>query len=409
MEGIIFKIKRKKQGVSLDYISSAVGITKGELSRFENNKRDLGEDLVNQLFFKLDGTIGLDEKSEQDLIHCVNTLYKSIINQQDLNIAFEDYLNSEWKNARNEYYLVWLIGLLMFCSFLNESSHDYELIEIMHILNDNEHYIPLNVKSVYFSALGHYYELNDHHKSLECFQSAKSSASNSIEEAYALYQIGKHKCFFNDLTEALDCLVSANTIFSNQFCFNASIAVQTELGFAYSKIGLYDKATKILNGCIQLLKTTPGIVGDIKKINSYLLFSFLDKQAYDEIIQRKEEILLIDREKPLFLFCIGYAYYHKNDLVNAKKYMISAWRNRNPQFKQEHELIQAYKLILNGKSFEDYEKKFLNALNDKEDIHGIQFQVFVLENLIYFSKKENKTERVLEYYEKLHNKLRKRN
>jgi hypothetical protein len=89
--------------------------------------------------------------------------------------------------------------------------------------------------------------------------------------------------------------------------------------------------------------------------------------------------------------------------------MISAWRNRNPHFKQEHELIQAYKLILNGKSFEDYEKKFLNALNDKEDIHGIQFQIFVLEELIYFSKKENKTERVLEYYEKLHNKLRKRN
>ena len=279
----------------------------------------------------------------------------------------------------------------------------------MYILNNNEHYIPLSVKSIYFSTLGQYYKFNNAYKSLGYFQSAKSSASNLIEEANALYEIGKHKCFFNDLTEALDCLVSANTIFSNQFCFNASIAVQTELGFVYSKIGLYDKATKILNGCIQLLKTTPGIVGDIKKINSYLLFSLLDKKAYDEIIQRKEEILLIDREKPLFLFCIGYAYYHKNDLVNAKKYMISAWRNRNPQFKQEHELIQAYKLILNGKSFEDYEKKFLNALNDKEDIHGIQFQVFVLEELIYFSKKENKTERVLEYYEKLHNKLRKRN
>ena len=369
----------------------------------------MSEDLINQLFFKLDGTIGLDEKSEQDLIHCVKTLYKSIINQQDLNIEYEDYLNSTWKNARNEYYLVWLIGLLLFNSFLNIFSQDYELNEIMYILNNNEHYIPLSVKSIYFSTLGQYYKFNNAYKSLGYFQSAKSSASNLIEEANALYEIGKHKCFFNDLTEALDCLVSANTIFSNQFCFNASIAVQTELGFVYSKIGLYDKATKILNGCIQLLKTTPGIVGDIKKINSYLLFSLLDKKAYDEIIQRKEEILLIDREKPLFLFCIGYAYYHKNDLVNAKKYMISAWRNRNPQFKQEHELIQAYKLILNGKSFEDYEKKFLNALNDKEDIHGIQFQVFVVEELIYFSKKENKTERVLEYYEKLHNKLRKRN
>ena len=66
----------------------------------------MSEDLINQLFFKLDGTIGLDEKSEQDLIHCVKTLYKSIINQQDLNIEYEDYLNSTWKNARNEYYLV---------------------------------------------------------------------------------------------------------------------------------------------------------------------------------------------------------------------------------------------------------------------------------------------------------------
>ena len=151
----------------------------------------------------------------------------------------------------------------------------------------------------------------------------------------------------------------------------------------------------------------PGITIDLSDVMSKLLYCLLDQKDFDEIINYKEDLLLVDSSNSLFLFWIGYAYYHLKDIQNAQKYILSAWRLRDARLKQQHDIIQAYKMIMNGKMFEEYEKKFLSVLDSKEDIHGSQFQIFVLEELIYFSEKERKIDKQLEYYKRLHKMLRK--
>lgn len=71
-------------------------------------------------------------------------------------------------------------------------------------------------------------------------------------------------------------------------------------------------------------------------------------------------------------------------------------------------MIQAYYLVIYGKSYEKYEKKFLNVYKQAEYKNDLHFQIFLLEILIDFAKKEGKTQEVLKYYSVLHSKFRER-
>ena len=62
----------------------------------------------------------------------------------------------------------------------------------------------------------------------------------------------------------------------------------------------------------------------------------------------------------------------------------------------------------NGENYEKYEKKFLKVYKQAEYKKDLHFQIFLLEVLIEFARKEGKTQEVLKYYSILHNKFRER-
>lgn len=411
MEGLIFKIKRKRSKIKLLCVENDSKIDKSVISRFENLKVTLSQEQINSLFSAINEGKEVDFAQKIALIKYVENIYLNFMQGVQFEYTFQEYLNSEWKYIQTNEYFAYLIGLLIY-GYDNDYAYEISSVqEIIQILTEHEAYIPISLQSIFFCMAGLYcVKQAKWSQALNLFMKSNSTASNDLQKAFAMYHLGKHRSYSCDLLDAIDLFIPAKKIYDYYFYIKSSLLVQIEIGLVYLKMGLYTKAEEIFLNCLNLNKQYIIESDIINTVCSLLFYSYLNDKNYNKIIESSKDMLERNINVVLCYVCLAISYYYLNDNENANKYILLAWKNKDYDEINfiNKEMISAYRLVINHKTFEKYEKKFLNIYQkalDKKDLH---LQIYILETLINFAKKEDRTSKLIEYYSLLHDKYKER-
>ena len=148
-------------------------------------------------------------------------------------------------------------------------------------------------------------------------------------------------------------------------------------------MGLYTKAEEIFLNCLNLNKQYIIESDIINTVCSLLFFSYLNDKNYNKIIESSKDMLERNINVVLCYVCLAISYYYLNDNENANKYILLAWKNKyydEINFINK-EMISAYRLVINHKTFEKYEKKFLNIYQKALDKKRFTFANLYLGNI----------------------------
>lgn len=409
MEHIIMNIKREQRGFSVTELSVLSKVDKSLISRYLSGKISLSKDKVNAIYQSIGEYHACTQTSKNDLINYVKELYSDLIDLKEPKIKFQEYIELDWKHARDRSYFVWLIGMLMYMHFLKEKPILVQKKELINTLIKYEMYIPFEFYSMFYCTIAIYFAENKNWEKSEYYLNrAKSSATNEIDLGFSLYHLGKFYSNCCYLSEALDCFNNANIYFTKSFYMNASLNVQIDTAIVYQKLGLYKKADKHLESCIHYIYQQKNNAIDIKTVYLCKVFNCVVSKSYERIIDEKDILLNIFQNKTLVNLWLAISYYHLDILDNAKIHILDAWREENYCSIYDKPMIDLYKKMINGNSFEKCEKKFLEILKMFEEKRDVHLQIYVLEEMVHYSSKEDNYQRTLKYYKMLNDIYKKR-
>ena len=150
MDGLIFKIKRKRSKIKLLCVENDSKIDKSVISRFENLKVTLSQEQINSLFSAINEGKEVDFAQKIALIKYVENIYLNFMQGVQFEYTFQEYLNSEWKYIQTNEYFAYLIGLLIY-GYDNDYAYEKSSVqEIIQILTEHEAYIPISLQSIFF-------------------------------------------------------------------------------------------------------------------------------------------------------------------------------------------------------------------------------------------------------------------
>lgn len=411
MEGIVFKIKRKSKNMNLHKVEQLSGIDKTMISRFENQKLTLTQNQIDLLFSTIGEESCTNFEQKQALLEYVHQIYLDFIQENKFKYTYQEYIAQGWQNIHSEEYFVYLIGLLIYGCEDKFAQNTLLLFDLIKLLKDYEHYIPIPFQSIFFCIAGLYYTRQvDWNHSLKLFHKAKVVATNDLTHAFSLYHLGKHRSYSCDLLDALDLLNQAKRLFDQHFYIKNALYCQIEIGYVYMKLGLYQKAEEIFVDCIQLNNQYSINLSVTNKIYSLLVYMYLNAKRYEKLNKLCAYMIKYRVYEFLAYFCLGVSSFYENDWNKAKQYFTVAkkYKKTDEECCIDKMVIRAYRLVMNGRDFIEYEKKFLKIYQYSLDKNDMFLQMFILEVLVDLAKRENKTTELIKYYSLLHDKLKER-
>lgn len=411
MEGIIFKIKRNRLKLNISDVENKSGVHATTISRFENMKINISDEKIDMLFNAIGEDVQVNEIQEQELLKYVKSLYLDFIQGNEYKYTFDQYTNFDWKYVRTNSYFVYLIGMLIYQYEDIFENNILSFRNALEILERYKEYIPVSYLTIYYMMSGLYsVKQNKMDRVLSDFGNAKLSAFDDISNAFALYQLGIYHSKFGDLVKALNYFIKSKNLFDVDFYLKNSMNNSIEIGKVYLKLGLYTNAESILHSCIKLNYNYH--IDDSKFLEIYklIMYGCFSKRDYYAVLEFNQMLKEKNIENIYFSLSNGIAYYYLNELEKAKKQLKIAQKNKDNEYFTDEDkiMIQAYNFVINGQTFEKYEKKFLAIYQyalKKMDLH---LQIFILETLIEFAKKENETQKLIQYYSLLHDKYKER-
>ena len=240
MEGLIFKIKRKRSKIKLLIVENDSQINKTVISRFENLKITLSQEQINTLFSAINEEKDVLFAQKIALIKYIENMYLDFMQENQFQYTFQEYLNSDWKYIRTNEYFAYLIGLLIYGYDNNYAFEISSGQEILQILTENEKYIPDSIKTIYYCMKGLYcVKQADWSYALSLFMKSEVTANNDLQKAFAMFHLGKHRSYSCDLLDAIDLFTQSKKIYDYYFYVKCSLLSQIEIGLVYLKMGLY--------------------------------------------------------------------------------------------------------------------------------------------------------------------------
>lgn len=410
--GNILRLNRVKQGLTIKEVYDHIDQNKYKisspsyLSRIERGKENIKQEQLPYLF----SLLGLEFKlEEQDKINdfVEEIFYRIIYNKvysKRFDELFDELKKKESKIKSSLSYPKYLllevvIAINRYDQFFQYEFYFNELQKSMHYLENYQQQILYDCKASWLYYQGKY------EQALEVLEQCDNAHYYDIISATIYYK----KAIFLETAlkfeEAIECIQKAKQYFDNCLCFVKSYYCYFMLANLYIRIGRYNEGEKIYTLCLDNIDMIA--IPNKKRIKQSILNNFcwlyVYSKNYDKLIDYCLNQIKLDTVTTDTYFLLSWAYYIKDDIDLAKKYIQNALSYNSRYDDIMKVVVQTLVKILNGRAGSTrIENDLLNLLK-KLNQHQMDANkyVFVLEMLIEYLHKTKQFEKEIFYYREL--------
>ncbi|WBW95075.1 helix-turn-helix transcriptional regulator [Oceanirhabdus sp. W0125-5] len=282
------KYLRLDMGISQEALSYGI-CSISHLSYFENGKKKLRGDVIENLFKKLNILeIGDIKKiSNMKFIFLKLRNYIETFNESEATRLLKEIEVFEEIITASPYFIEFLVYKFIYKFFISKTSLE-ELEDEFEKLENIKHTLSDDIKYVYFIASGKYiYDYYDHEKGIEILLLAKDMNDSS----WINYRLGVAYLLNNEYLKGVIYLENAVETYSKSGRYYNSLLCHQFLGRCYHYLDFYSKAEEHYNIILEALDNIP-LDRDMMGIHIDLAILYLKKGNYKKCYEFCKEHMI---------------------------------------------------------------------------------------------------------------------
>ena len=383
--GTIFKIHRKNNNYSLDYVASASGINRGKISLFENDKANMDKKSITKIY----ECIGIEYKTdivlEKETSELVNNIYYDLLYGKKADELFGKLFEDKTKIMCSERYITYLLGVLLMKLYTNDFFFDYSFY--IENIYKNRDMLSKQNKQIMFDCIGLYNSLqNNNQESEKFYKKGLEYNINQSYEAMIRFHYGFLLMHEGKLTDALDNFKRSNYLFGLDLNFYRMMDCTVYIAGIYGRLSYVNKMLDIHYTILNALDTTE-LSNDIKMIiiNTMIMDDIYTGQ-FEQVIEinKKYNFKKINNKTGLVL--LAYIYWNQNDINRASYYLKNARKINETGNKDIENMIEVLISLLLKKDFDLIERKIYKLFKQKNFYFDYIVKIFSLKLLIKVSE-----------------------
>ena len=410
VDGALFKIHRKQTNISIQALANYIGISASIISDFENGKKNISYDKLEELYQYLDMKYVVSTVDEDEFISFLDEMITDLRYDTKVYATYQQINEFEEKLKYSKYYfLIFFAYLLLFIYQGNSKISEVQKKYYFNILKENMEHTPERYQALVCDTLGCCcLESNDTKQALALFEQALSRSKCEEDDAISLYHIGFQKSFRGQLSEALELFTRAKSIFDRHVLYVRGLMCQIEIGIVYMQLGLYDKSEQVYLECIRCSKRHDNLLSKLICSYNNLMWLYVSSRQYEKVLALESTVLKVDKMNPNYLSYIGISYYHLDDKDNAKRYLEKSKVELTHATKTQNAVIDVYLTIINRNRYREIENKIKLAYEEAIKRFDHQCQIYLLELLLDIQIKFEKWDKQRETQNLLYQKITER-
>lgn len=383
-----FKFLRMKNECKLETLAKELNISTSYLSQWENNKRNLNEKIVNEMFsfFKTSGTQVRENFNKN--IDILQMCYLDIIYIKELN-RFEEFEKTTPNNFIDSmeypYYLV--IKYFYNCGKPDDDLQS-SIEKLLPQLTDD-------FIGIFYLTIGcAYNNIKNYNKSIVYFRKGLKMTNNPYITSMIHFNSGNTYQRCSNSTDAYDEILIAKSQFEECLAINRSIACMNSLGVISLNRFQYDKS-------IEILKRTKTL-GDYLNVNflsdtvtNNLAWAYLLKGDYSESLVYSEKLFSeYNRTCSSAYFYVFYNLVQLGKLKEAEVYYHnyqSMIETKEIEIDFHNELIGLVKILwFDNKPKSEVNSRIKEIYEIVTKFGSIEMKLLILDLIVkYYEKKRN--------------------
>ncbi|MFR7591221.1 MAG: helix-turn-helix domain-containing protein [Longibaculum sp.] len=399
--GSIIKLNRQQQGLTLKYIKHKTGISKGHLSRIENNKEKISYENVKMIFDVMEIPIteeDLNNQFEKDFM----AFYLDVVYLRDYTVSFEKIKSYQHYIRSSFSYIKYLLANMIYDTLNGKKN----ILKEYSFIKDYFYYLEPYQCQLFYDYLGIYNYLNKNPVSaLKYYNLALTYQGNDYSKSMLYYHVSTSQLLLNNLQESLKYSYESRSLFSKTINLKRIVSINFEIARIYSRNGNYREAEKINLNCIQAYKELDMKINVAKTYNN-LIWEYIRSKEYQKVFEYCDKALETEIFNHCIYFYMSFASYKLGDSSKAREYIKLARETMDEPTKYMETMIKAYQIYLSNANNERKEKHLLKVYEESNKINDYDLNDFILEMLCEFYKNTHNLEKELEYTLKYVEKLK---
>lgn len=394
--GGIIKLNRTQEKLTLKYIKHKTGISKGQLSRIENNKEKISIENIKKIFDAME--IGFTEHDlNQQFEEDFKKFYLDIVYLRDYHVSYEkiqfykEYIRSSFS------YVKYILANMIYDTMTNPKDIHKKYAFIEGYFN----YLDGYQIQLYYDYLGTYYYCQGKYaQALEFFDNSLKYIGTPFSEAMLYLHMSSTQIFYGHISEALENSEKARNIFAQTNNFKRLVSVNFNVARIYSKNSNF-KESEIMNlSCIQAFNEL-GLMNDVAKTYNNLLWNYIRSGEYEKVLIYSYEALETGIFNHCIYFYMAFSSYKLKDIKHAKEYIRLAKESLNQPTQYMKTMIHAFYIYISDADIERKEINLIKAFDVAKRTFDYELKIFSLELLLDFYTINNNESKQLSFLKQL--------
>lgn len=319
--GILIRINREKQNLSLKFLSEISGVSLGHISKIEREIETATKEMISYLFealcIDLNSTIEKMETIQDDFWEIYHRIVyfeskNNVTNAlNNFNKKYEDFESVERLLANFIYYLTYDIQL----------DKCKDCIHFLKIVID---YIEPSYRQLFYDYYGLYFKEKKHiDKAIYFLEKSLKIDNNKTITSMTLYHIGMVYRKNNQILKSYSSMSKAKTLFLHSNNFVRICMTDMVIANIHSTNGEYKEAILLLKECLKNFNRMNVSIHEVSKVYLTMIWIYIlsdDYQSARDIIdQLDHNILTIIENNDTFILYRIILHVHFKENMSATK------------------------------------------------------------------------------------------